>query len=322
MSIILHDFSKEDWDIIRPQYSLGPYIGGSEASSVAGCSSFTGAYTLMRRKLGEEEHPDISGQLNVQRGHSFEPISLDEVEKTLGVKIFKPNYMLLNTEFEWAIADFDGVTADGWIVEAKTTSSMNIIESAKQGEVTPHYMCQGDHYLTFTQFKGCPEPGEYFKGIIFAIMHHVHRPPILIHVPREDRITGMQVLMLAESKFIDMFNRGELPDADGSESTTDSLKDKYDMGTKVVPPTPEQLVLHGQYKEASAVIKVQDQVKRKARNKLRELMGSEIQKVLGVCSISTRESISKKLLQEKVEAQGWHELIRDSTTNYETFRII
>ncbi|SVD60465.1 uncharacterized protein METZ01_LOCUS413319, partial [marine metagenome] len=95
MSIILHDFATEDWPTIRPQYSLGPFIGGSETSSIRGVNSFTSGYTLLRRKRGLEEFPDLSDNLSVQRGNSLEPVVLDETAEILETNISKPNYLLL-----------------------------------------------------------------------------------------------------------------------------------------------------------------------------------------------------------------------------------
>ena len=87
MSIILHDFDKEEWQDIRTRYSLGAFIGGSEAPAINGTSSYGGGYSLMRRKLGLEEYPDLSGKINVQRGNTLEPIFLDEASQMLGVGI-------------------------------------------------------------------------------------------------------------------------------------------------------------------------------------------------------------------------------------------
>ncbi len=291
MSIILHNFDNEDWKTIRPQYSLGPYLGGSEVGSVSGDNSFTSGYTLMRRKRGEEEYPDISGQLNVRRGNTLEPIVLDEVADMLDTTIFKPNCMLLHEEFTWAIADFDGITDNGWIVEVKTTSSYPKIEQAKGGFVPADYMCQGDHYLAFTQFEGCPNPGEYFKGVIYAILHHIHQPPIILTVTREERLDNTRALMLMESAFIDLFNRKEMPEPDGHPSTSTSLRKQYKTGTKVLSPLANHVALKDTYKEACVQIKELEKIKHQAGNSLRSEMGDDIQRISGVCSLDKRNTL-------------------------------
>ena len=288
MSTILHDFTKENWEKVRPFYSQGPHIGGSEVSSIDGTNSFTSGYTLMRRKRGLEEFPDISEQLNVQRGHSLEPVVLNELAGALKQKIFKPQCMLLNDIYPWAIADLDGVTEDEWIVEVKTTSSYSKIEQAKAGEIPPDYMSQGDHYLAFTQFEGCPNPGQPFEGVIYAIFHHIHQPLILLQVTREERLDNIKQLMLKEAAFIELFNSDQMPEPDGHPSTSKSLKAQYKTGRKTALASDLDIDNRNIYNDALKEIKRLEQIKRKAGNSLRASMGDEIQSIKGVCSLDKR----------------------------------
>ncbi len=294
MSILLHDFSKEDWPTVRPKYSLGPFIGGSETGSIRGVNSFTSGYTLLRRKRGLEEFPDISGQLNVQRGNSLEPIVLDETAEILDTNIFKPNCMLLHEEYPWAIADFDGVTDDEWIVEVKTTSSYPMIEQAKSGEVPLTYLSQGDHYLSFTQFEGCPNPGKHFKGIVYAILHQIHQPLIILKVTREERLKHIESLMLLEKAFIDLFKNDEMPEPDGHPSTSRSLKAQYDTGRESITASDQHVILRETHKKASSQIKELEKIKLQAANSLRASMGNDVQRIAGVCSIDKRNTLRVK----------------------------
>ncbi len=288
MSIILHDFTKEDWDTIRPRYSLGPYLGGSEISSIDGTNSFTSGYTLMRRKRGLEEFPDLSDKLNVKRGHSLEPVALNEVYEMTGNNIFKPNCMLLNEEYPWAIADLDGVADNGYIVEVKTTSSYSKIEQAKAGEIPPDYMSQGDHYLSFTQFKGCPNPGQPFGGVVYAIFHHIHQPLILLEVSREERLDNTRELMLKEAAFIELFKSEQMPEPDGHASTSKSLKAQYSTGRKTAVASDVDIDNRNIYTETRKEIKRLEQIQRKAGNSLRASMGDEVQSIKGICSLDKR----------------------------------
>jgi len=321
MTIIIHDFEKENWQDTRVKYSLGPFLGGSEAPIVRGHASHTSRYTLMERKKGREEYPDLSDNIAVQRGISMEPIILDEVAKMLDVEIYKPNCMLLHEENTWMIANYDGVTEDEWIVEIKTTSSMTKIDYAKQDMLTPDYLAQGDHYLCFNQFDGCPNPGINFQGIIFAICHHVHSPPIIIRVPIEERLPEMVELVSAEEEFIRMFNANEMPELDGDESTFKTLKNKYTMGDDVRDPTEQQTQWHQIYKEANKIALEQKKISTEARNKLRDSMGSTVKKVYGICSLYTQDSFSKKLLMEKLKPHKLDYLIDESCTEIVKFRV-
>ena len=294
MSIILHDFATEDWPTIRPQYSLGPFIGGSETSSIRGVNSFTSGYTHLRRKRGLEEFPDLSDNLSVQRGNSLEPVVLDELAVELETNIFKPNVLLLHEEYPWAIANFDGVTDDEWIVEVKTTSSYPMVEQAKSGEIPPSYLSQGDHYLAFTQFEGCPNPGKHFKGIVYAILHQIHQPLVILKVTREERLEDIKSLMLMEKAFIDLYKNDEMPEPDGHPSTSRSLKAQYDTGRESIPASEQHEILRQTHKQASSQIKELEKIKLQAANSLRASMGDDIQRIAGICSIDKRNTLRVK----------------------------
>ena len=326
MSIILHDFDKEEWQDIRTRYSLGAFIGGSEAPAINGTSSYGGGYSLMRRKLGLEEYPDLSGKINVQRGNTLEPIFLDEASLMLGVGITKPNYMLLNKEHPFMIANFDGVTdqAEPYIIEVKTTQSKPKIDLAKKGIVADDWLTQGDHYLHFTQFKGCPNEGEYFKGIIYVIAYHIHHEPILIEVTREERLQHMERLLIKEKAFIDMFNDKIVPEPTGLDDDTKSIKKQYPTyGPDEREATHEEIEMRNRYKELSKTETDAKKEKAKISNILKDRMGvGNYRKIQSVCFISHGESFDKKALVEKLKKHELDHLVDESKSPYSKFSIM
>ena len=329
MSIILHDFDKEEWQDIRTRYSLGAFIGGSEAPAINGTSSYGGGYSLMRRKLGLEEYPDLSGKINVQRGNTLEPIFLDEASQMLGVGITKPNYMLLHEEHPFMIANFDGVTdqAESYIIEVKTTQSKPKIDLAKKGIVADDWLTQGDHYLHFTQFKGCPNEGEYFKGIIYVIAYHIHHEPILIEVTREERLEHMERLLIKEKQFIDMFNDKIIPEPTGLKDDVDSVKNQYptkaDYGPDEREATQEEQQMRDRYKELTNVETDAKKEKSQIKNILQERMGrGGHRKIAGVCFISEYPSFSKKELIKELEKRELVHLVDEATGKFSKFNIM
>ena len=326
MSIILHDFDKEEWQGIRNRYSLGAFIGGSEAPAINGTSSYGGGYSLMRRKLGLEEYPDLSGKINVQRGNTLEPIFLDEASQMLGVGITKPNYMLLHEEHPFMIANFDGVThqAESYIIEVKTTQSKPKIDLAKKGIVADDWLTQGDHYLHFTQFKGCPNEGEYFKGIIYVIAYHIHHEPILIEVTREERLQHMERLLIKEKAFIDMFNDKIVPEPTGLDDDTKSIKKQYPTyGPDEREATHEEIEMRNRYKELSKTETDAKKEKAKISNILKDRMGvGNYRKIQSVCFISHGESFDRKALVEKLKKHELDHLVDESKSPYSKFSIM
>ena len=326
MSIILHDFNTEIWEDVRPRYSLGAFIGGSEAPPINGTSSFGGGHSLMRRKLGLEEFPDLSKQLNVQRGVSLEPIFLEEASEILGVGINKPNCMLLNDDYPFMIADFDGITdqPEPFIIEVKTTQSKTKISLAKEGIVADDWLTQGDHYMHFNQWKGCPEEGRPFKGIIFVIAHHIHHPPILIEVLRDERIEQMDELLTKEEEFIEMFNQGIIPEPEGLKDDIESVNNHFpEYGDDEREGTEEEHMLHGKYK---ALTKEEGQLKKekeKIKNILKLSMGTDgIRKIRGVCHMSRNSSFKKHILVKKLKELKLDHLVDESEEPYNRFNII
>tara|TARA_R110002051_G_scaffold106037_1_gene179096 strand:- start:378 stop:986 length:609 start_codon:yes stop_codon:yes gene_type:complete len=202
--------------------------------------------------------------------------------------------MLLHEEYPWAIADFDGITDDEWIVEVKTTSSYPMIEQAKSGEVPLTYLSQGDHYLSFTQFEGCPNPGKHFKGIVYAILHQIHQPLIILKVTREERLEHIESLMLLEKAFIDLYKNDEMPEPDGHPSTSRSLKAQYDTGRESITASDQHVILRETHKKASSQIKELEKIKLQAANSLRASMGNDVQRIAGVCSIDKRNTLRVK----------------------------
>ena len=326
MSIILHDFNTEKWEDIRTRYSLGAFIGGSEAPAINGTSSYGGGYSLMRRKLGLEEFPDLSGKINVQRGNTLEPIFLEEASKMLGVGISKPNYMLLNKEHPFMIANFDGVTeeAEPYIIEVKTTQSKPKIDLAKKGVVADDWLTQGDHYLQFTQFKGCPNEGKYFKGIIYVIAYHIHHEPILIEVSREERLEHMKNLLIKEKEFIDMFNDGIVPEPTGLKDDVDSVKEQYPtFGPDEREATEEEIEMRNRYKELTQVETEAKKEKSQISTILKERMGKGgHRKIRGGCFMNEYPSFNKKNLIKELEKRQLAHLVDEATGKFSKFNIM
>ena len=280
----------------------------------------------MRRKLGLEEFPDLSGKINVQRGNTLEPILLDEASKLLDVGIHKPNYMLLNKEHPFMIANFDGITEseDPYIIEVKTTQSRTKIDLAKKGIVADDWLTQGDHYLHFTQWKGCPNEGQYFKGIIFVIAYHIHHDPILIEVSRNERLEHMDALLAKEKAFIDMFNEKIVPEPTGLEDDTKSIKNQYQtFGPDEREATQEEEDMRDRYKALTKVETDAKKEKSKISNILKDRLGSSnYRKIRGVCYMSENPSFNKGNLVKELEKRNLAHLVDEATGIHNRFNIM
>lgn len=343
-TLVLHNFIEEDWKLIRPRYSTGPYIGGSEVPAIMGCG-YTSGYTLMRQKLEMEEYPSFDDPNEdvywiIKRGNDLEPVLIDDAAQLLGVDIHKPHCMIQHPVWSHMIADFDGITEDGWLIEVKTTTAQSKRDKVKMGEVPMDYLVQGAHYLHFPQFddpngrfkakmdtglivgenKPYLMPAPY-KGIRFVILHDWQRKPTILSRTMDDLWETMDLVKQKEELFISMFNNKELPPVDGSESTTESLKGAHEVGSKEMAPTPQIISIHTDYKEAKAKEKEYKEQASAARNQLQEMCGDDIKKITGICSFFEKESTSMKRLRQLLDQNGMSHLYHEAISKSTQFRV-
>jgi len=325
-AVVLHDFTKENFEKIRPKYSLGAFLGGSEAPAVMGESSSTSPLTLMMRKLGTEPYPDFSNPNTdiywiIKRGNDLEPLLLKDAEEMLNVEITKPNNMVMNTEYPWAIHNFDGITKDGWIVEVKTTQAARKINDVKRGEIPKEYLWQGAHYLLMCPWNGMYQ-GSHFKGVKYIVCFDLQRKPVVLELSYSDWENNFkEQLVHNEKTFIKMFEDGVLPPADGHESTTESLK-VYTPGEGEIAALDTHLRLQREYHEAKDKEKEYKEKAASCSNKLKQLMEEQrVKKIRGVCSLYTEERFNKGLLESRLKEIGQVHLIDECKKKNTRFRM-
>jgi len=185
-------------------------------------------------------------------------------------------------------------------------------------------LLKGDHYLHFKQWKGCPNEGHPFKGIIFVIAHHIHHPPILIEVLRDEREDQMAELLTKEEEFIEMFNKGIVPEPDGLKDTIESMNSRFpEYGEDEREGTEEEHELHDRYKAITKEVGAKQKEKEKIKNILKLSMGTgNVRKIRGVCHMSRNNSFKKDILVQKLKELKLAHLVDESEESYNRFNII
>ena len=121
-----------------------------------------------------------------------------------------------------------------------------------------------------------------------------------------------------------MFNDGIVPEPDGSDSATESIHLQYPViGKGEREPTPQEIEMRAEYKEASKMESHYKAVKADIRNKLKLKMGSEsLQKIKGIAYLKEYPSFKKELLVKKLKQLELEHLVDESVVTHKRFTII
>ena len=259
--------SREKWLEVRRDS-----IGGSEAAAIMGLSPWKSAYTLWLEKTGQlqEENKEENKADNeaVHFGSLLENIVAAEFCHREGKKVKKCG-LYRSREFPFLTGSFDRlVIGENAGLECKTTSAY-ARDKWDDGQIPPAYYVQCQHYMLVSGlprwYIACLVGGNHFVSWI---------------VERDEK--DIATLLEAEQAFWDKVQRGVMPDIDGSDSTTSSLKEIY-KGGSVEPitlpaSTSDLLQRWDELKRLETDLKGQ---KQEVQNKLCALLGDNEVGIVG-----------------------------------------
>lgn len=205
-------------------------LGGSDASTVLGCSPWRTRQQLADEKRGVNPVTGKDGNtIALTIGHMFEDVVryrvlpyLMEKEGIRDFRIEEDSHMYRhgNSDYSFALADIDGlcmVSGQLGIVEIKTTNWRNrdTIEEWKNGIVPPYYEAQCRHYMAVLDLP--------FVYICCAWGFNPEEEAVLLRIDRDLNLE--QQLMDTEKNFWDRHVvAGELVD---EESCSPTLAREY-----------------------------------------------------------------------------------------------
>ena len=191
-------------------------IGGSEAAAIVGMNPWKSAYTLWLEKTGQSQQEDISDNECVHFGTILEQVVADEFCRREGKKARKCGLFRSN-KYPFMTASFDRLlVGEDAGLECKTSNAFKR-EEWDEGEIPPNYYVQCQHYMLVS---GLPR---WYIACLIGGNHFVSWV-----VERND--DDIAALEQAEIAFWDKVQRHIMPEVDGSESSTDSLKKMYKGG--------------------------------------------------------------------------------------------
>lgn len=188
-------------------------VGGSDASAIAGLSSYTSLYSLWLDKRGEL--PEQEDTLALEWGRRLEPVVADWFTETSGIPIRRAGLMQ-SVHRPWQLVSLDRAAGDGGIVEIKTTGQFTRdAELWLDGEVPDHAELQSQHGMAVTN-----------RSHAHVVVLIAGRTPVHQIVERDDALIAD--LCEIESRFWhDYVVTGTPPPVDGSSATTEALKAKF-----------------------------------------------------------------------------------------------
>ena len=293
--------SREEWLQHRMKS-----IGGSDAGALLGLNPYKSPYALWAEKTGEVTPDDISDKEAVRLGNDLEDyVAMRWMEKT-GKKLRRDNNILYNTDYPFAHANIDravvGEPDAGF--EAKTTSNFELLKKLKAGQIPDSWYCQVCHYMMVTGAKRWYLGALAFGGGFFEFT--IERD--------EGEINSLED---AERTFWDRVERHVPPDADGTESTMDTLKTMF-LGSRpgVVDLTPLTQEIEV-YNTMAEQIKTLEERKNSAQAKIMQYMGEFETGISGNCKISwksqSRKTFDKKSF-ERDHGQIGSEYFKETTS--------
>ena len=204
------NMSREDWLQLRRTS-----IGGSDVATILGFNKYKSPYQLWLDKTGQIEIDASDPSEAAYWGNVFEKIVAEEFTRRTGAKVRNDNHMYFHREYDFLSANVDRqVVGENAILEYKTASMF--LSDKWEGENIPdQYIFQVQHYLNVLDkeyaYIAVLVGGQKFQW------KRIERDQELIDIIQERLIAFWEVNV----------KQNVAPPIDGSQSTTDFLKERY-----------------------------------------------------------------------------------------------
>lgn len=178
--------------------SLG--LGGSDAAAALGLSPWKTPLELFREKRGEDAGT-IAESEPMRWGSLLEPVIRQEYSSRTGRVVRVPETTLVHPAHAFMIANLDGLTDDGRLLEVKTARSAQDWGEPGTDAIPQHYLLQIQHYLIVTALP--------IADVAVLIGGSEYRQ---YEIPADAELQEM--LVEGELEFWQRVESGEAPDAD------------------------------------------------------------------------------------------------------------
>ena len=152
--------------------------------------------------LAKKTDPEIiTGNPDLRRGHTYEPLAAAMFEQQSGIRVFTPQtdderyglYQVWDPERDWLYADFDGFCEDGWALEVKSPRQRRCDRFRTEG-ATDYYQVQCHHLAHIANVADLPflpDPSRWrgkVKGTRILIYEPENVDLIVIEIPYDQEV--------------------------------------------------------------------------------------------------------------------------------------
>lgn len=206
--ILSADASRQDWLNTRRDY-----LGGSDMAEITGASSFTTPFAIWQDKTSTED--PVEEQKDIfWFGQEVEPLLAARFTADTGIATRNVG-TYVSKEHPWAMANPDRLTADGGVLEIKTTGIYtDKAKDWKAGEVPDNAYVQTQFYLGVT--------GRSHAWFIALVDRTPH---IIGPVERDEKLIAE--IMATGAEFWAYVESNTPPPVDLSTVTADELNVRY-----------------------------------------------------------------------------------------------
>lgn len=257
--VLRYDAPREEWLRYR---SLG--IGSSDASAVLGVNRWTSAYEVWAEKRGLlAPQPDNDA---MDMGRRLEPIVLNWWSEQAGIPIRRAGLMRSRTH-PWQQASVDALAACGGIVEGKTLT-YRVAEEWADGQTPDHAEAQSQHQMavtgrSHTHVVGLQDGRTWLERLVV----------------RDDQLIAD--LTKVEAEFWAWVQEGVEPPIDGSEATTEVLKNRWPGdGEEPIELGSDAIDLRERLRTIKQEAKALAEAENEVANQLRALLGNATRALL------------------------------------------
>jgi len=208
-SVSTLDMSTEQWLQNRRKG-----IGGSDVGTILGLNKWKSPYQLWLEKTGQIELEETDSE-PAYWGTTLEPLVAKEFTERTGKKVRRRNQIFKHPKYPFLIANIDrDVVGENAILECKTANPF-LLKEWDGDEIPMSYLCQIQHYMNVLD-RDCAYVAVLIGGQRF-IWKQVDRDQALIDMITERLVEFWEYNIL----------EGCEPPIDGSEATTEFIKDRY-----------------------------------------------------------------------------------------------
>lgn len=294
---------EEAWLTLRNKY-----IGGSDASTVAGFNKWKSLYQLWAEKTGRSEKEDLSNNLRIWFGKRAEELVAERFTLDTGKKVHKTG-VWVNDKYPWACASIDRmIVGENSFLECKTSSGFNK-EKWQDDEIPDNYYCQILHYMAIMEMDYC-----YIACLFDNGSEYIYKK---VKFNREDAYSLME---LEKNFFEQNISKDIEPPVDGSTACTEMIKNKYKGGdVDRIEISSNADVFAEKLEEIEAQEKILKQDKQEYQNLIKTLLKDHEEGYSGNYTFFWRTTAGRKTIDSKklkaMYPDAYNDCLKEATSS-------